>query len=147
MKIKYFLDRNSLIQIPSKTTPSVYYYFKYSSVRYSNHFTPEKTGCGQIQVIRTSKRVFILIPGESEYRILNEKTGFYLLRKLLKSDLRKKSGSSKEKQYKKFIYGNQRYGCEYCDGLSNRLFKNDDGWLNISLGINKKEKKLIMQSI
>ena len=26
-----------------------------------------------------------------------------------------------KKQYKKFIYGNQRYGCEYCDGLSNRL--------------------------
>lgn len=107
-KIKYFLDRNSLIQIPSKTTPSVYYYFKYSSVRYSNHFTPEKTGCGQIQVIRTSKRVFILIPGESEYRILNEKTGFYLLRKLLKSDLRKKSGSSKEKQYKKFMKNKRR---------------------------------------
>ena len=49
-----------------------------------------------------------------------------------------------KKQYKKFIYGNQRYGCEYCDGLSNRLFKNDDGWLNISLGINKKEKKIII---
>ena len=107
-KIKYFLDRNSLIQMPSKTTPSVYYYFKYSSVRYSNHFTAEKTGCGQIQVIRTSKRVFILIPGESEYRILNEKTGFYLLRKLLKSDLRKKSGSSKEKQYQRFMKNKRR---------------------------------------
>lgn len=107
-KIKYFLNRNSLIQIPSKTTPSVYYYFKYSSVRYSNHFTPEKTGCGQIQVIRTSKRVFILIPGESEYRILNEKTGFYLLRKLLKSDLKKKSESSKEKQYQRFMKNKRR---------------------------------------
>ena len=107
-KIKYFLDRNSLIQMPSKTTPSIYYYFKYSSVRYSNHFTAEKTGCGQIQVIRTSKRVFILIPGESEYRILNEKTGFYLLRKLLKSDLRKKSGSSKEKQYQIFMKNKRR---------------------------------------
>ena len=107
-KIKYFLDRNSLIQMPSKTTPSVYYYFKYSSVRYSNHFSSEKIGCGQIQVIRMSKRVFILIPGESEYRILNEKTGFYLLRKLLKSDLRKKSGSSKEKQYQKFMKNKRR---------------------------------------
>lgn len=47
-----------------------------------------------------------------------------------------------KKQYKKFVYGNQRYGCEYCYGLSNRFFKNDDGWLNVSLGINKKEKKL-----
>ena len=107
-KIKYFLDRNSLIQMPSKTTPSIYYYFKYSSVRYSNHFTSEKTGCGQIQVIRTSKLVYILIPGESEYRILNEKTGFYLLRKLLKSDLRKKSGSSKEKQYQRFMKNKRR---------------------------------------
>ena len=94
--------------MPSKTTPSIYYYFKYSSIRYSNHFTSEKTGCGQIQVIRMSKRVFILIPGESEYRILNEKTGFYLLRKLLKSDLGKKSGSLKEKRYQKFMRNKRR---------------------------------------
>lgn len=107
-KIKYFLDRNSLIQMPSKTTPSIYYYFKYSSVRYSNHFTSEKTVFGQIQVIRTSKRVFILIPGESEYRVLNEKTGFYLLRKLLKNDLGKKSGSSKEKHYQRFMKNKRR---------------------------------------
>ena len=107
-KIKYFLDRNSLIQMPSKTTPSIYYYFKYSSIRYSNHFTSEKIGCGQIQVIRMSKRVFILIPGESEYRILNEKTGFYLLRKLLKSDLGKKSGSLKEKRYQKIMRNKRR---------------------------------------
>ena len=107
-KIKYFLDRNSLIQMPSKTTPSIYYYFKYSSIRYSNHFTSEKIGCGQIQVIRMSKRVFILIPGQSEYRILNEKTGFYLLRKLLKSDLGKKSGSLKEKRYQKFMRNKRR---------------------------------------
>ena len=31
-----------------------------------------------------------------------------------------------KKQYKNFIYENQRHGCEYCDGLSNRLFKNDE---------------------
>ena len=107
-KIKHFLNRNSLIQMPSKTTPSIYYYFKYSSVRYSNHFTSEKTLCGQIQVIRTSKRVFILIPEESEYRVLNEKTGFYFLRKLLKNNLGKKSRSSKEKHYQRFMKNKRR---------------------------------------
>lgn len=46
-----------------------------------------------------------------------------------------------KKQYNKFIHGNQRYGCEYCYGMSNRFFSTENGWLNVSLGINKKEKR------
>lgn len=47
-----------------------------------------------------------------------------------------------KKQYKKFIYGNQRYGCEYCHGINNIFFKTNDGWLDISLGIDKKQKRI-----
>lgn len=100
-KIKYFLERNSLIQIYSKTTSSVYYYFKYCSVRYSDHLTPSRIRTQQIQVIRTSRRVMILLPGETEYRRFNEKTGFYFLRKLLRSDTTRKGAG--EKQYQKFM--------------------------------------------
>ena len=45
-------------------------------------------------------------------------------------------------QYNKFANGNQRYGCEYCYGMTNRFFKTDSEWLNVSLGVNKKEKRL-----
>lgn len=49
-----------------------------------------------------------------------------------------------KKAYYKFISGKQRYGCEYCFGIENRVFKTTDGWLNISLHIDKKEKKFII---
>ena len=47
-----------------------------------------------------------------------------------------------KKNWNKYIYGTQRYGCEYCFGGQNRFFKFDGGWVNISLGVNRKEKKL-----
>ena len=83
-KIKYFLERNSILKIESKSTSSVYYYFKYYSVRYSNHFTQEKLIPRQLQVIRKSKEVWILVPEEIEYKKYNEKTGFYFIRKFLR---------------------------------------------------------------
>lgn len=46
-----------------------------------------------------------------------------------------------KKAYYKFINGTQRFGCEYCCGMTNIFFHTDGGWLNVSLGINKKEKK------
>lgn len=49
-----------------------------------------------------------------------------------------------KKQYNKFINGNQRYGCEYCCEMRGRYFRTNDGWLNVSLRVNKKEKKLII---
>lgn len=46
-----------------------------------------------------------------------------------------------KKAYYKFINGTQRFGCEYCSGMTNRFFSTDGGWLNLSLHIDKKEKK------
>ena len=101
-KIKYFLERNSISKIESKSTSSVYYYFKYYSVRYSNHFTQEKLIPRQLQVIRKSKEVWILVPEEIEYKKYNEKTGFYFIRKFLRESKTPKK-IYKETKYIKFM--------------------------------------------
>lgn len=101
-RIKYFLERNAIIKANSKSTPSVYYYFEYYSVRYSNHFTQNKPIPRQLQVIRKAKEVWILVPGEVDYRRFNEKTGFYFLRKYLKGEKHKKK-IFKETRYIKFM--------------------------------------------
>lgn len=101
-RIKYFLERNAIIKANSKSTPSVYYYFEYYSVRYSNHFTQDRPIPRQIQVIRKAKEVWILVPDEVDYRRFNEKTGFYFLRKYLKEPKHKKK-IFKETRYIKFI--------------------------------------------
>lgn len=101
-KIKYFLERNSILKIESKSTSSVYYYFKYYSVRYSNHFTQEKLIPRQLQVIRKSKEVWILVPEEIEYKKYNEKTGFYFIRKFLRESKTPKK-IYKETKYIKFM--------------------------------------------
>lgn len=50
-----------------------------------------------------------------------------------------------KKQYNKFINGNQRYGCEYCCGMTGRYFRTNDGWLDISLGKKYKFMKMGQQ--
>lgn len=72
-RIKYFLERNALLKANSKSTPSVYYYFKYYSVRYSNHFTQDKPIPKQLQVIKKANEVWILTPEEVDYKRFNEK--------------------------------------------------------------------------
>lgn len=101
-RIKYFLERNAIIKANSKSTPSVYYYFEYYSVRYSNHFTQDKLIPRQLQVIRKAKEVWILVPGEIDYRRFNEKTGFYFIRKYLKNEKHKKKAFN-ETRYTKFM--------------------------------------------
>ena len=107
-RIKYFLERNAIIKTNSKSTPSVYYYFEYYSVRYSNHFTQDKPIPRQLQVIRKAKEVWILVPDEAEYKRFNEKTGFYFIRKYLKSEKHKKK-LFKETRYIKFMRQKQLY--------------------------------------
>lgn len=107
-KIKYFLERNAIIKTNSNSTPSSYYYFEYYSVRYSNHFTQDKLIPRQLQVIRKAKEVWILAPGEVDYKRFNEKTGFYFLRKYLKGEKHKKK-IFKETRYIKFIKRKQLY--------------------------------------
>jgi hypothetical protein len=101
-RIKYFLERNALLKANSKSTPSVYYYFKYYSVRYSNHFTQDKPIPKQLQVIKKANEVWILTPEEVDYKRFNEKTGFYFLRKYLKGEKHKKK-IFKETRYIKFM--------------------------------------------
>lgn len=107
-RIKHFLERNAIIKANSKSTPSVYYYFEYYSVRYSNHFTHDKPIPRQLQVIRKAKEIWILTPGEVDYRRFNEKTGFYFIRKYLKNEKHKKK-IFKETRYIKFIKQKQLY--------------------------------------
>lgn len=107
-RIKHFLERNAIIKANSKSTPSVYYYFEYYNVRYSNHFTHDKLIPRQLQVIRKAKEVWILTPGEVDYRRFNEKTGFYFIRKYLKNEKHKKK-IFKETRYIKFIKQKQLY--------------------------------------
>ena len=46
----------------------------------------------------------------------------------------------KKKKWNYYINGINRYGCEECTGVANRVFKTKDGWINLSLGL-KKDKR------
>lgn len=105
-RIKYYLDRNSLIQTYSKTTSSIYYYFRSFSVRYSDHITLSKLRTKQYQIIRTSKKVLIQKPEEDKYVNYNEKTGLYFLRKLVKEDIPRKD--FRDVKYIKFMKNKNR---------------------------------------
>lgn len=107
-KIKTFLERKALMTINSKTTPSIYYYFKDYSVRYSNHFKQDGINAGQLQVIRKSNEVWISLPGGVDYQRYNEKTGFYMLRKFLKETKSWKK-LYKDTEYARFKKRKHRY--------------------------------------
>lgn len=44
-----------------------------------------------------------------------------------------------KKNWKKYIYETGRYGCDICFGHVSRMFNTNDGWLNVSLGYDKKK--------
>ena len=46
----------------------------------------------------------------------------------------------RKKKWNYYISGINRYGCEECTGITNRVFKTEEGWINLSLGL-KKDKK------
>ena len=96
-----FLHKNSILTQFSKSSKSIYFYFREISFRYSNHITysPKER---QIQIIRKSKGVWILFPGDKEFTKYNEKTGYYFLRRFIR-DLGKTSGDNKNTiRYKKW---------------------------------------------
>ena len=80
--INYMLKNSILIQC-SKSSKSVYFYFRLVSFRYSDHRTSH-TRHNQIQIIRKAHGVKILFPGDKEYTECSEKYGFYLIRRYLR---------------------------------------------------------------
>ena len=99
-RIKCFLERNSILKVESKTTSSVYYYFKSFSVRYSNHVSTGITRYQQYDVVRTAERVMILPPEEKEYIRFNEKTGYYYIRRIYRDSKIKFNAFSSKKGHK-----------------------------------------------
>lgn len=78
-----YLLKNSSLTLFSKSSRSIYFHFKGLSFRYSDHrsSSPRKD---QIQVIRKASGVWILLPGEKEYIYRSEKSGLYVLRRLIR---------------------------------------------------------------
>ena len=96
-----YLSKNSFSTQISKSSKSIYFSFRGGiNFRYSNHRTtsPRKD---QIQVVRKSKGVLILLPGEKEYTWYTEKTGFYFLRRLVKKSFPKEYCKENSQKYEK----------------------------------------------
>ena len=125
-----YLSRNSFLTQSSKSSKSIYFSFKGITFRYSDHRTisPRRY---QIQVIRKSKDVFILLPGEKKYTRYNERTGFYFLRRLVKE-----SEKSTGKEYGGKIA--QKYRKQKLFQKEKRKFKKE---LNSLSGVSKKDLK------